>query len=119
MHDGPMGIQVEDYIRADQSSPFQQWVNSLAPEPKARALTAIARIRDGNTSNIKWLGDIGEYVINWGPGYRIYLAPEGSTLIILFGGGTKKRQWADIERSRKLFQEFKARKKAAGKIPWH
>jgi len=26
----------------------------------------------GNTSNVKWFAGIGEYVINWGPGYRIY-----------------------------------------------
>jgi putative addiction module killer protein len=114
-----MGIQVEDYIRADQSSPFKKWLDNLAPQPKARVITAIARMKDGNTSNIKWLDEIEEYVINWGPGYRIYLAREGQTLIILFGGGTKRRQWVDIQRSKKLFQEFKERKKAAGKIPWH
>jgi putative addiction module killer protein len=119
MHDGSMGIQVEDYIRADQSSPFKRWRDSLAPEPRAKVHTAIFRIRQGNTSNIKWLGDIGEYVIDWGPGYRIYLAREGNTLIILLGGGTKRRQWADIERARKFFQEFKTRKKALGRIPWH
>jgi putative component of toxin-antitoxin plasmid stabilization module len=28
----------------------------------------------GNKSSIKWFGGMGEYVIDWGPGYRIYLA---------------------------------------------
>jgi DNA-binding phage protein len=45
----------------------------------------------GNTSNVKWFAGIGEYVIDWGPGYRIYLAKDGESLIVLFGGGTKRR----------------------------
>lgn len=65
----------------------------------------------GNLSNIKWFDGIGEYRINWGPGYRIYLAKDGDNLIILFGGGTKKRQQLDIDKARELFEEFKARKK--------
>jgi putative addiction module killer protein len=63
---------------------------------------------------VKWIGTIGEYRIDWGPGYRIYLAKEGSALIILFGGGTKRRQRADIRRAEALFAEYKARKAAAG-----
>lgn len=51
----------------------------------------------GNTSNVKWFRGIGECRIDWGPGYRIYLAKDGETLVILFGGGTKKGQQADIE----------------------
>jgi putative component of toxin-antitoxin plasmid stabilization module len=44
----------------------------------------------GNTSSVKWIGTIGEYRIDWGPGYRIYLGRDGDALIILLGGGTKK-----------------------------
>ena len=49
--------------------------------------------------------------INWAAGYRIYLAKEGKELIVLFGGGTKKKQQADIDRAKKLYQEYKQRKK--------
>ncbi len=54
----------------------------------------------GNTSNVKWFAGIGEYVIDWGPGYRTYLAKDGESLIVLFGGGTKRRQQADINRGK-------------------
>jgi putative addiction module killer protein len=65
----------------------------------------------GNTSNIKWFDGIGECVIDWGPGYRIYLAQDGQALIVLFGGGTKKRQQNDIARAKALHREYLERKK--------
>jgi len=64
----------------------------------------------GNTSSVEWFAGIGEYVIDWGPGYRIYLARDGDTLIVLFGGGTKRRQQPDIDRAKDLHQEYKKRK---------
>lgn len=69
----------------------------------------------GNTSNVKWFEGIGEVKIDWGPGYRVYLAKDGETLIILFGGRTKRRQEADIERAKELHAEYKARKAARKK----
>ena len=51
---------------------------------------AKARLELGNTSNIKWFEGIGEYKIDWGPGYRIYLAQEGKSLIVLFGVELKR-----------------------------
>jgi len=66
----------------------------------------------GNTSSIKWFDGMGEYVIDWGPGYRIYLAKDGDTLIVLFGGGTKRGQQQDIDKAKVLLTEYRARKKA-------
>jgi putative component of toxin-antitoxin plasmid stabilization module len=34
-------------------------------------VTATLRLELGNTSNVKWFAGIGEYVFDWGPGYRI------------------------------------------------
>ena len=59
---------------------------------------------------------MGEYVIDWGPGYRIYLAKDGDQLIVLFGGGTKRGQQRDIDRAKELLTEYKARKKTALKL---
>ena len=41
-----------------------------------------------------------------------YLAKDGETLIVLFGGGTKRGQQRDIDRAKALFAEYQARKKA-------
>jgi putative addiction module killer protein len=64
----------------------------------------------GNASKVEWFSGIGEYVINWGPGYGIYLARDGEILIVLFGGGTKRRQQADNDRAIELHAEYKSRK---------
>lgn len=38
------------------------------------------------------------------------LAKDGEKLIILFGGGTKKKQQKDIDRAKELHAEYKTRK---------
>ncbi len=105
-----MKIRVEEYIRPDGLSPYAEWFDSLDAQAAAKVTTAKLRMELGNTSNVKWFAGIGEYVIDWGPGYRIYLAKDGESLIVLFGGGTKRRQQSDIDRAKALFAEYKARK---------
>lgn len=104
-------MKVQEYIREDGSNPYQKWFDSLNPQAAAKVAVAKARLELGNISNIKWFDGIGEYKIDWGPGYRIYLARKGNRLIILLGGGTKKKQQADIERAKNLYQEYKEREK--------
>ena len=107
-----MTVRVEEYIRPDGTCPYADWFNSLDAQAAAKMVAAKVRMELGNTSNVKWFAGIGEYVIDWGPGYRIYLARDGDALIVLFGGGTKRRQQADIERAKALHAEYKARKAA-------
>ena len=106
-----MDIRVEEYIRADDSNPYRSWFDDLDVQAATKVTTALLRLELGNLSNVKWFDGIGEYRIDWGPGYRIYLAKDGDALVILLGGGTKKGQQADINRAKALYQEYKARKK--------
>ena len=87
-----MAIKVEEYIREDASNPYKHWFDSLSSQAAVKVTVAKLRMELGNTSSIKWFDGLGEYVIDWGPGYRIYLAKDGDTLIVLFGGGTKRGQ---------------------------
>ena len=105
------GMKVQEYIREDNSSPYQKWFDSLDVMAATKIAVAKSRLELGNTSNIKWFDGIGEYRIDWGAGYRIYLAQDGKQLIILFGGGTKKTQESDIKKAKLLYQEYKNRKK--------
>lgn len=107
-----MLLTVVEYIREDESNPYREWFDGLDAQAAAKVATAALRLEMGNTSRVKWIGAIGEYRIDWGPGYRIYMAKDGNALIILFGGGTKRSQRADIRRAEGLFAEYKARKAA-------
>jgi putative addiction module killer protein len=105
---------VQEYICADGAAPFRDWFDRLDPQAAAKVTTGLLRLELGNVSNVKWIGGgLGEYRIDWGPGYRLYLMRDGDELIILFAGGTKKRQQADIKGARVLMDEYKARKAAA------
>lgn len=108
-------ISVREYIRENGTNPYKRWFDGLDAKAASKVATATMRLEMGNTSNIKWFLGIGELRIFWGPGYRIYLARDGETLIILLGGGTKRKQQADINKARELFAEYKARKTAMQK----
>jgi putative addiction module killer protein len=107
-----MKRRLEEYVREDGGNPYQKWFNGLDAQAAAKVTVAKARLELGNTSNLEWFRGIGEYKIDWGPGYRIYLAKEGDALIILFGGSTKRDQQKAIDQAVALHDEYKARKKA-------
>jgi putative addiction module killer protein len=108
-------VNVQEYIRKDNTNPYRIWFNSLDAQAAAKVTVAKVRMALGNTSNIKWFRGIGECVIDWGPGYRIYLAQDGKDLIVLFGGSTKKGQQKAIDSAIALFEEYKERKKGTKK----
>jgi putative component of toxin-antitoxin plasmid stabilization module len=68
---GEVNIRVEEHIHLDGSSPYADWFNSLDVQAAAKVVTAKLRMELGNTSSVKWFAGLGEYVIDWGPGYRI------------------------------------------------
>lgn len=104
-------VRIKEYITTSGVNHFAEWFENLDSLAAAKVVVAISRMEAGNTSNIKWFSGIGEYKINWGPGYRIYLAMESENTILLFGGGIKKSQKKDIEKAKQLYKEFKQRKK--------
>lgn len=96
-------IDVREYLAADGSSPYAKWFNALNAPAAAKVTIAITRMAQGNLSNAKSVGGgIQEYRIDFGPGYRIYFGRDGERLIILPGGGTKKRQRDDVHRAQNL-----------------
>lgn len=109
-------MKVQEYIREDGSNPYQQWFDSLDAKAAAKMTVAKSRLELGNTSSVKWFDGIGEYRLDWGPGYRIYLAQDGKQLIVLFGGGTKTGQQSDINQAKTLYQDYKNRKKKAREV---
>ena len=105
-----MTFQIKELLLREGDSPFAQWFDGLDAVAAAKVRIAVARIEQGNISNVKWFRGIGEYKIDWGPGLRIYLGKDGLKIIILIGGGTKKRQQQDIEQAVALWQDYQHRK---------
>lgn len=104
-------MEVLEYIKEDGSNPYKKWFDTLNAQAAVKVTVAKARLELGNTSSIKWFDGIGEYRIDWGPGYRVYLVQDGKNLIVLFGGGTKKQQQKDIKKAIELSKEYKFWKK--------
>jgi putative addiction module killer protein len=105
-----MSYRLEEYLREDGTSPYEEWFMRLDTIAAAKITTVKLKMEQGNLSNVKWFRGIGEYRLDWGPGYRVYLGRDGEKLIILLGGGPKKGQQKDIERATVLWAEYSERK---------
>ena len=97
---------------AESRSPYGKWLDRLSAPAAAKVATALIRMVQGSLSNVKGVGaGVFEYRMDFGPGYRVYFGRDGDTLIILLGGGTKKRQQKDIEMAQALWRAYKKRKR--------
>jgi putative addiction module killer protein len=104
-------IEIREYINVQGRSPFAKWFERLSAQAAAKVATALVRMEHGNLSNTQGVGiGVFECRIDFGPGYRIYFGKDGDKLIVLLGGGTKKRQQKDIEAAHALWREYKQRK---------
>ena len=108
----PLGMtyQVKELLLEDLSSPYANWFNTLSPDVAAKVVTAKLRMQQGNLSSVEWFRGIGECKIDFGAGWRIYIAKDGLQLIVLLGGGSKKGQQRDIDRAVCLWHDYKQRK---------
>lgn len=105
-------IEIREYIAADGRSPYAKWFHGLNAQAAAKVAITLVRAEQGNLSNSKSVsGGVFEFLIDFGPGYRVYFGNDGECLIILLGGGTKKRQNTDIQKAKELWREYKRRKK--------
>jgi putative addiction module killer protein len=104
-------IEIVECLTASRASPYREWFSRLDPQAAAIVTVAIERLADGNTSRVKPIGEgAAEIRIDRGPGYRVYFGWDGKTLVVLLGGGTKRRQQRDIADALGLWRDYKARK---------
>ena len=96
-----MEYTVEHYITAEGKDPMQSWLDGLRDmRGRVAVLRRIDRITLGNFGDHKPVGGgVWELRVDVGPGYRLYYAQAGNTLVLLLCGGDKSSQQADIERA--------------------
>ncbi|MBI4526527.1 MAG: type II toxin-antitoxin system RelE/ParE family toxin [Deltaproteobacteria bacterium] len=103
--------KVETYVTRGGKDVFQEWLDRLA-DRRARVLIdkTLAKVRLGNLGQHKTVGEgVQEIVLDYGPGYRIYLGEHGARLVILLCGSTKKRQEETIKQAKRYWKDWKER----------
>ena len=107
-------IELRYSVGSDGECPFEDWFVGLDSAAAAKVSVALARVEQGNLSNVKGVGEgVLEYRLDWGPGYRVYFGRDGDVLVILLTGGTKRRQQRDIETAKALWADYKRRRPKA------
>lgn len=106
-----MSVEIDSYENTSGARPFDRWFDRLPAAHAAKVTAALVRIGLGARSWLKAIGSgVSDWKIDWGPGIRIYLAFDGTRLVILLGGGTKSRQQSDIEEALPRWADYKRRK---------
>lgn len=104
-------MEVRRYCAPDGTDCFGSWTASLA-DTRARAavLVRVARLAAGNFGDCKSVGGgILELRIDHGPGYRVYFARVGIEVVLLLGGGDKRRQRQDIRLALERLKDYRRR----------
>ena len=101
--------QLVIYQTADGLEPFARWRKRLGDKVTiARVDRRLDRVRAGNYGDYKPVGEgVFELRLFFGPGYRVYFAEDGDTLVLLLSGGDKSTQARDIRAAQGYWQDYK------------
>jgi putative addiction module killer protein len=95
-------------IEVRQTEVFARWIARLDDDrARARIEARIFRLALGNPGDAKSVGaGVSELRIDYGPGYRVYFADQGKTIVILLCGGDKRSQKNDIAAGKAMAKEL-------------
>jgi putative addiction module killer protein len=103
--------EIKRYITPDGKVPFADWLDSLK---NFKLITVIdkrlLRVSSGNLGNYRSVGEgVCELKINYGPGYRIYFAQVGNSIVVILCGGDKSTQNDDIYKAIEYWKDYRRR----------
>lgn len=104
-------IRIELYLTGAEC-PFEEWMGGLRDRVgRAKVRVQIDRLSLGNFGKCRFLkGGIGELRIDWGPGYRVYIARLDPSSVLLLYGGDKSTQQADIAKANDFWKDYQERR---------
>lgn len=107
-------ISVRAYVSEMGKDAFGDFLDNLRPAAAAKVVGVVEKLERGHKSGLKHVGGgVAEWILDWGPGVRVYVHEDGDTLILLMGGSYgKSSQSAEIADAKTLVREYKRRKKA-------
>lgn len=100
------------YVGRSGQEPYQEWFDGLVDrQTRKRIVQRVNRLAMGHFGDCKpCRGGVWELRLDFGPGYRVYYAQIGRTVILLLAGGDKRTQGADIEQAVRYLEDFRRRK---------
>ena len=100
--------QLEYYQDCEGRIPFRVWLEGLRDVAAiARIRVRLNRVRLGNFGVTRAVGNgVLELKMDVGPGYRIYYALSGKTVVLLLTGGDKSTQRKDIAIAKSYWKNY-------------
>src|SRR5215510_4313458 len=106
-------MNVRHYLTAAGHDPFQEWLDKLTDlTGRVAILRRVDRLAAGNFGDHRFCQEgVWELRVDVGPGYRVYYAQAGQTLILLLCGGAKRTQAADITTAVRSWRDYQRRRR--------
>ena len=103
--------RISYYADEQGNKPFREWLSGLRDQlAVVRSRARLTRLRAGNFGDTRSVGTgVYELKIDHGPGYRVYYALDGATVVLLLCGGDKRSQQRDIETPRRFWKNQQER----------
>jgi putative addiction module killer protein len=95
-------------IEVRETAVFSAWLSELKDRrAQVKVLARVRRLAFGNFGDLRSVGEgVSEMRIHYGPGYRVYFAQRGMTVVILLCGGDKSTQERDIRTAKAMARDL-------------
>lgn len=100
------------YQSRSGKSPCEEWLEGLKDRRAAAKIHArLNRLAYfGHAGDFEPVGrGVYELRVDSGPGYRVYFAKDGETIVLLLCGGDKGAQGQDIKKAAEYLEDYKQR----------
>jgi len=108
----PTPREILYYQTTEGKAPFREWFWGLHDRDARQRITVrLNRLSLGLPGDWKSIQEgVFELRVDYGPGYRVYFAQDGSRLVLLLCGGDKKTQDRDVRQAKKYWKDYESRK---------
>lgn len=102
--------ELKYYQRKNGKVPVRDWLDAIEGSPEYFAIMRrLDKVQLGNFGDHRSVGEgVNELRIDFGPGYRVYYGHDGTELVILLVGGSKKSQDRDIKTAKEYWSDYNA-----------
>ena len=103
--------EIWHYLTASGRNVFDDWLGSLKDkDAEGQIAVRLNRLKAGNFGDCRSVGGgVWELRIDYGPGYRVYYAISGKTVVLLLCGGDKRTQSGDMARAKAFWADYRGK----------